>query len=107
MGELCAGLRAELGDNPFVQRAAFMAVATPVKAARRLNRLRALLADALAAEAVGGGDRSDWQAEADALEAALAGSDRCRDCGRELENEESKARGIGPDCAAKRAEAST
>lgn len=36
--------------------------------------------------------------EAIEIENALAENQRCRVCGRELKTDESKARGIGPEC---------
>ncbi len=35
------------------------------------------------------------------LSLALSGSSRCQMCGRELTDDQSRARGIGPDCLAK------
>lgn len=43
-----------------------------------------------------------YATRATALEAALSAAVRCTDCGRTLTDENSKARGIGPECAAKR-----
>ena len=41
----------------------------------------------------------------DALAAQLLEKHACEDCGRPLETEESKARGVGPDCLEKREQA--
>lgn len=50
------------------------------------------------------GANPELHAHAEALLAALDRATRCRVCGRPLELEASQLAGIGPDCAAKRAE---
>lgn len=43
-------------------------------------------------------ERDEYTHYAEQLENALAAAERCRRCGRRLENEESKKRGVGPEC---------
>ena len=50
-------------------------------------------------------DEDVMAARASALRSELRSQDRCADCGRPLEDPESVARGVGPDCWGKRARA--
>lgn len=52
-------------------------------------------------------DSADDRLAARALLVALAKAQRCRDCGRPLEDPVSIERGVGPDCADKRARAAS
>lgn len=48
-------------------------------------------------------ETGEYPAKVEALRAEFPNHDRCSDCGRPLEDPASVARGVGPDCAAKRA----
>lgn len=73
----------------------------PRKAAAAIVRARAQ-----AQEFRQQGDRESaeaWEEVGDALAAGLTGTGRCSVCGRKLEDRQSIARGIGPDCWGRRA----
>ncbi len=72
--------------NPHADYARYYVLRTPVKAAKYYFRHR-------------DSEDPDTRLRAEALRAALGTATRCWVCGRELENEVSKAAGIGPDCA--------
>lgn len=71
------------------------AKAAPVKAARMLRKIEATLATGVHA---GTSEETRLQAQVDGLRAGLGDGVRCRICGRALDNEDSKKRGIGSTC---------
>lgn len=81
----------------------------PHKAARRLHDARVRLVELVSGEQSHGSDDTidARQEEIDGLTAALAGKGIviCADCWEPLANDESRKRGVGPRCWAKRQKA--